>query len=463
MMGVPPFLVEWGFLPLASLRSRTAFFRRYRQLLKTQFLPRQTLERLQLDNLRSTLKHSFETVPFYREWLGDHGLDPDRFKAQEQLEQLPLLDKQLIRSHPLSHFLSTAIAPAERIDYSTSGSTGEPFQFVVDRAFNGAKISRYFREMSAWGIRPGMPYLKVWGAGRVPTEGGESEKHFFINRILGRKEVLAFDLTPGKARECLTWMQQTGSKVLEAYTSSAVFLAHYALEDGLHFPHLRAVVVSGETLTFEHHNILREAFRVPVINAYGSREFGRVAFSCAGDVLCYSMEDFHAEYLDTQPPDPTGLKRLILTCFPNRAMPFIRYDTGDLVEPALDSYASDGRGLHCWKRVAGRLSDHVIIPGGKHLSVHFFTLLFEDYEKEIRQFQVLVKGKDQLHLLIVPGHGFTSELGENLCEKIVNSLDASMQVVYSLVESIPFTGDGKHPLLRISAGEDQQGPFERPH
>ncbi|KXK33998.1 MAG: Phenylacetate-coenzyme A ligase [Candidatus Hinthialibacteria bacterium OLB16] len=454
MMNLPPSMIQRLFLPLASLHSRTAFYRRYRALLKSQFFPRSTLEKMQRGRLQAILRHAFDTVPFYREWLGDHHLAPERFGSAEQLEQLPLLNKQIIRSFPLEKFLSQAVPPRERLPYSTSGSTGEPFQFVVDRAFNGAKIARYFREMSHWGIQPGNPYLKLWGAGRVPTAGSESTRSFFIQKILGRREVLAFDLSPEKAWECLSWMKKEHLAALEAYTSSAVYLAHLVLEEGWSFPHLRAVVVSGETLTEEHRQILKKAFQVPVINAYGSREFGRVAFSCAEDRMCYSMEDFYAEYLDTHPPDSKGLKRLVLTCFSNHAMPFIRYDTGDLVEPCMDAAAPGGLGLHCWKRVAGRLADQVITPHGKHLSVHYFTLLFEDYGQEIRQFQIVVTGKDRLHLLIVPGSSFTHSLGEEMCRRILKSLEGSMQVDYTLVDSIPHTGDGKQPLLRVSSGGD---------
>ncbi|NUP94049.1 MAG: hypothetical protein HUU36_14475, partial [Candidatus Omnitrophica bacterium] len=74
--------------------------------------------------------------------------------------------------------------------------------------------------------------------------------------------------------------------------------------------------------------------------------------------------------------------------------------------------------------------------------------------QEIRQFQIVVTGKDRLHLLIVPGSSFTHSLGEEMCRRILKSLEGSMQVDYTLVDSIPHTGDGKQPLLRVSSGGD---------
>ena len=102
----------------------------------------------------------------------------------------------------------------------------------------------------------------------------------------------------------------------------------------MRLPDLHTIVVSGETLTPDQEKRIGVGFGARVFNAYGSREFGRVAFACPeGGGLHFSMESFFAEYLDLDPPDPEGLKRLVLTCFSNRAQPFIRYDTGDLVLP----------------------------------------------------------------------------------------------------------------------------------
>ena len=59
-------------------------------------------------------------------------------------------------------------------------------------------------------------------------------------------------------------------------------------------------------MTLEHERLLGEAFSANIINAYGSREFGRVAFSCPeGEGLCLSMEDFYNNYI--QPNKAYGM------------------------------------------------------------------------------------------------------------------------------------------------------------
>jgi len=289
---IPSFLVRTVVFPLASWRSGNGFSAEYRLLRQSQWWPRAKLYQLQRERLSALLHHAFESVPFYKEWLGDHKLDPARFQAPEQLADLPVLNKQEIRTQAPGVMVSVSVPSLHRIPYSTSGSTGEPFRFFTSQKLTGSKIARYLREMSAWGIEPGTPYLKVWGAGRVPATGREGERDFFARHILKRHEELAFDLTEERADQLLDYLIHHRLQVLEAYTSAAVFLACRARERKLEFPGLKTVVVSGETLTKEHARLLSETFRARLINAYGNREFGRIAFSCpSGSGLCWSAED----------------------------------------------------------------------------------------------------------------------------------------------------------------------------
>ncbi|MCG3195992.1 MAG: phenylacetate--CoA ligase family protein [Candidatus Omnitrophica bacterium] len=448
-MTLPETLLRSLVFPLASFRAGNRFSEEYRLLRESQWWPRAQLRKLQLRRTRELLGQAFRTVPFYREWLGDHGLSPEQVEHPDQLKRLPILTKEILRDQPEGNLVSTAAGPSDRIPYSTSGSTGEPFRFLVNRRLNGSKIARYLREMSVWGIDPGTPFLKVWGAGRVPTSGSRFEKKFFTRTLLNRREESAFDLDEQGADRLLDLLRAKQFSVLESYTSTAMFLASRARERGIELPLLHTVVVSGETLTAEQKCFIETSFGAAVINAYGSREFGRVAFSTRdGEGLCLSMEDFYAELLEFDPPDPSGLRRLVLTCFSNTTQPFIRYDTGDLVEAIIPEIRLGKRGLEVWRAVHGRLAERVVTPSGKHLSVHFLTLLLEDMQRQVRQFQAVVENPELLSLLVVPGAEFNPEIESTLRVRIEQHIGPAMRVEIRRVDSIPASGDGKRPLLR---------------
>jgi len=447
-------LIRNLLFPLASRRMGNRFSQEYHELSASQWRSRQELIDLQRGRLEGRLEHAIESVPLYRDWTKERGLSARQIRNPfETILQFPILSKRDIQNLGAKRVLSEAVPERGRIPYSTSGSTGVPFSFQVDRSLVGNKIARYFREMTAWGIEPGTRFLKVWGAGRVSTPGKEEEQGFFTRWVLRREEMSAFDLDLERADQILGYLKEKRIPVLEAYTSTASFLASRCEEKKTELPYLRTVVVSGETLTEDQETRIGKAFGARVLNAYGSREFGRVAFACPeGNGLHFSMEDFFAEYLDLDPPDPDGLKRLVLTCFSNRAQPFIRYDTGDLVLPSEETGCACGRGLPLWRSVAGRLAERVVAPSGRHLSVHYLTLLLEDYESEIRQFQAVVDRPDRLRLLIAPTNALREETAQRIESLLREQVGAGMEVEIERVEEIPVTGDGKRPLLRNLTG-----------
>ena len=70
--------------------------------------------------LEKLLAHIFETVPFYGEF------------SAKQLRELPVMNKELIRRNPKS-FLSSRIRHDSLYWGTTSGSTGEPLNFALDK------------------------------------------------------------------------------------------------------------------------------------------------------------------------------------------------------------------------------------------------------------------------------------------------------------------------------------------
>lgn len=83
--------------------------------------------------LAPLLLHAAENVPFYRESYRCLGLGPDELRTIEDLQMLPVVSKATYREHPTEHFLAVNIPAYRHIQRSTSGSSGEPFRFWLDR------------------------------------------------------------------------------------------------------------------------------------------------------------------------------------------------------------------------------------------------------------------------------------------------------------------------------------------
>ena len=65
---------------------------------RTQWLSSPEITQLQLDRLRRLLVHAQKYVPFYRDLFARINFAPEKITVLSELEVLPLLDKQVIRT-----------------------------------------------------------------------------------------------------------------------------------------------------------------------------------------------------------------------------------------------------------------------------------------------------------------------------------------------------------------------------
>ncbi|NEE16055.1 phenylacetate--CoA ligase, partial [Streptomyces sp. SID7499] len=88
-------------------------------------LGRGELEALQLERLRSTLRHAYDNVPFYRNAFDGAGLRPDDCRTLADLARFPFTVKADLRdNYPFGMF---AVPEHEvRRIHASSGTTGRP-------------------------------------------------------------------------------------------------------------------------------------------------------------------------------------------------------------------------------------------------------------------------------------------------------------------------------------------------
>ncbi|MFP6655270.1 MAG: hypothetical protein VCB25_06560, partial [Myxococcota bacterium] len=82
--------------------------------------------------LRALLRHCESNVPFYRDAIREAGMNVGRASDTSDLARLPIVDKSVLRSDYSRFFAEEGARPFE--DWVTSGATGQPFAFRLDRA-----------------------------------------------------------------------------------------------------------------------------------------------------------------------------------------------------------------------------------------------------------------------------------------------------------------------------------------
>ena len=430
-----------------SIVKRRGTFGYWSQLDESQWWSRDQLMAVQLDQLKSLIEYCFAHSSYYRELWSARGLQPHRLQSHCDFAAWPCVGRDEMRAHR-QQLTSTAFQ-RHAIEKATGGSTGTPLQFVVDADADDRRVAAAHRGYSWAGAGPGTRQVHLWGVALNDCAWHRRWKEHLYSRYLYRRRVLScFDLSETTVSDFSRRYNRFRPEAIVAYTNSLYVFARLLEERGLSVHSPRSVVVGAEKLHGFQRELIERVFKAPVFETYGSREFMLIAAECEGHHgLHLTMENLLVEVVDDQDrPTPAGQEgEVVVTDLHNRAMPFVRYRTGDR---AIAGFADCdcGRGLPLLRQVIGRQVDIISTPDGRQLSGVYFPHLMKDYPA-IRHFQVVQPRPDTLELRLVVGGGWNSQLCQQLSQQVCHAVGPEVRVSVSEHERIPLTAAGKQRVV----------------
>jgi len=431
------FITQKLTFPLVDRFTKRKFWRKYKESLKSQWLAREELEKIQLEKLKRLFIHAGETVEFYREIFQKTGFDPHKLESIAELKRLPIVTKKDLQSAGLK---KTSARNPSRFDCykdSTSGSTGEPFSFLGETSHRDISTALTLRGYNWTGYSPGEPMILLWGYhdADLPTRAYK----FLLNQTF----VSAFEVEK-KFGEIIRTIRKVEPRLLIAYTSAIVHLAKLCELKNVKDLHIPSVIASAETLYPEHRKLIENIFSAKVFDRYGSRELGEIAHECeAHRGLHVSDEHLIVEFEPFE--NFPEWKKIIVTHLDKYAMPLIRYDTGDLGIPS-DEKCSCGRNLSLIKEISGRTTDFLKLKSGKNIPFLFFNYTFEQFGPFIKGFQIIQKDWDNIVVNVVPTDRYSSSSEEDLKKKLSGEL-SGVSIRVEKVEEIPLEKSGKKKIV----------------
>src|SRR5436190_215720 len=312
---------------------------------------------LQLARLKETLAWAIGRVPFYWERLG-----AARVERLDDLARLPFTRKSDLREHyPFGLFA----VPREEIVriHASSGTKGKPT--VVAYTAGDMEVWREVmaRTIVAAGGRRGDLLQNAFGYGLFT---GGLGFHQAAERI-GMTVVPAS--SGNTARQCLL-LRDFRPAGVAATPSFALHIAETLLEQGTKpgALGLRYGMFGAEPWTDAMRDALERALGCPAFDIYGLSEIigPGVAGECeAREGLHVADDHFLPEIVDpvsgaVRPPGSEG--ELVLTTLTKRALPMIRYRTGDITTLTL-APCRCGRTSARIARLKGRSDDMLVVKG----------------------------------------------------------------------------------------------------
>ena len=423
----------------------TIALRYFFSLQKNQWWSVKRLKRLQRRRLRSILKHAYNSVLYYRRMFRGKNLKPQDFCSVEDLVKLPVVTKDDIRQH-FSDFIACNSKRYHPIATATGGSTGKPLHFFIDARSAGIGAAVLWRGWGYAGYKFGDKMAVLAGLSLV------SEKKNLLRTAVKKvtKRMVGFpaiNLSKEILDVYVKKIIEFEPKFIRGYPSSIYFFANFLKEKGIDLIRPRAVFTTAEMLLPYQRKLIEEVFQCDVFDGYGAFDGGTAALECKEHCGYHmAVEKVVMEFVDENgnPVVEGEDGRIIATDLFNYAMPFIRYDTGDMGVYS-DEECSCGRKLPLMKKILGRTTDILRFKNGAVLSGPSLTLIFKDFD--IRQYQVVQTSGVSLVVNIIRGKTYSKNDTQKIYRVLKKAVGDEVKVKFEFVDHIQPTKSGKWKIV----------------
>ncbi len=404
------------------------------------------LDRLARRKLRSTLEWALQTVPAYRDYAPLLARCDD---TEELLARMPIVDKKAIKARPQS-YLSGGVPESARLKTVTGGSSRDPLEFYLQKHVSRPKEYAFMHEFRARTGSDGTePTLALRGR-PVPGAARPGGRIWTYEPI---KRQLIFSSAHLDASHMPRYAEALSlhrPQFIEAYPSVLYLLARWLVEHPLpaFTSNVRGVMLYSETVYGFQLKLFRDVFHCPVLAHYGHSERVLMAATLPEDDRYFFWPQygwFELVGFDGRPITRAGVPgEIVGTSFDNRAMPFVRYRTGDL---AILSDRGHPRlpGFVACERIEGRLQEFIVDRHERLISVvQIGSAHFPEFGA-IDSMQYEQKRPGELVLKFVAGDGFTPQMQQRLARAVGDKAGCECRVVK--VREIARTVRGKQQLI----------------
>jgi len=425
--GIYDSLPVWAQTLAVNLTSSVTFRRKYGRVFHEELARLAANEKKSFDQLlheqqqtiKQLLRYAVKNVPYYREGR----FSPDNFS------EWPLLDKATVAKMP-EKFVSDEFSLHRLAVLQTSGTTGTPLTVRFTNECHQTEMAFRWRH-KAWG---GVPFLSrsAYLSGHPVVPSAQTEPPFWrVDQVERRLLCSSYHFTAQNLPHYADALAGFAPDFLHGYPSSLFVLAQHVLERGEHSVRPRVIYTGSETLLDFQRAVVERAFGAKVFNWYGNTEMTGNIVECAYGSLHYRMDYGLIELQADGEIVATGLF--------NRAMPLIRYRTGD-VATAQAGTCECGCAFPLIEHIAGRIEDYIRTPDGR--TVGRLDHIFKGVE-HVREAQIVQRQTDELQLRIVRVDGFTSDDEGAILAAARERLGPSIRLRCEYVDAIERTAAGK--------------------
>lgn len=357
-------------LPLAEKIKGTNASYWYRRILVMKTWSKEDVRNWQETQLRAFIQHAYQHTVYYRNLFDSLGLKPEDIQHAEDLKKLPILTKDIIRTH-YDELVADDVETMRYRENKTGGTTGSPMRFLCNEDVWGYVTAAKIDGWKQLGYRYGDKFAALGSSSILNLKPSLSRRIY--DRIRREYGYNSLSLSDDRCAQYLADMRKKNIHYVYGYASAVYLLAKYARDHQEDVSFIKGAFTTSENLTDVYRKTIEEGFKCRVMDTYGARDAGVTAYEVTPGKypLCYCIIP---EIVDEIAPN-TGT--FLTTCFLNYAFPLIRYDFGDVVTMVKEDSEFNTTVL---TKVIGRKSDVLHLDNGHVLTSPGFTILMNKFD-----------------------------------------------------------------------------------
>jgi len=394
------------------------------------FLPREQLEAIQLQRLKSVVSRAYDKVALFKSRMDARSVAPADVASLADIAKLPFTVKTDLRdTYPFGLFAS----PMEEIVrlHASSGTTGKPIVVAYTQADLDVWSEVMVRSFAACGVHRGDVIQNAYGYGLFTGGLGAH----YGGEALGATVI---PISGGNTERQLMVISDFGVTVVCCTPSYFLYLLESAKDTNVDISRLRIGVFGAEPWSEGMRERMQDESGIRAHDIYGLSEIvgPGVGVECEERRGLHIFEDhFYPEIIDPDTGEvlPEGAEgELVLTTLSKQAMPMVRYRTRDITALVSERCAC-GRTLRRIRRIGRRSDDMFIIRGVNVFPSQVETALLR-VEGTLPHYQIVLtrdKGLDQMEIKVeVTPEVFSDEIRK--LEALQQKLEASIENILGL-------------------------------
>ena len=376
----------------------------------------------------SLVRHAYHESPFYRHWYDSHQVDISKIKTIQDIERLPIITKEDIRSHIDDIFVGSRL---NRSTAHTSGTTGSPLTLYRDYQSVIKEAAYQWSHRISFGYKVGMKTVTLRGnLGKTQMEAFDPHSNTLY--------LSSYNLSQNNAEWYYERIRDFAPHAILAYPSSLETLANYFQSMGKQL-HVPLSFTSSESVYTHQREKVENIFNTQIVDWYGNAErtiaLEQNMLGLYDELPLYSFNEFQKDHAITT--------SLISTSFP-----LIRYRVDDTFVTA----DAEAGGQTVVESIQGRTNDCLRLPDGSRVG-----LLCNAMQgiAHLRYAQIVQQNVRCFTVNLVVDEAFSTKDERQVRKNVANRVgsDICFDIAYIQEDQIIRSKSGKFKLI-VSEIED---------